>query len=39
MNTNDVQLPDHHQNILDRFTAACQADERIVAAFLGASYA
>ena len=39
MNAMDMQLPDHHQNIVDRFTAACQADERIVAAFLGGSYA
>jgi predicted nucleotidyltransferase len=28
-----------HQAVIDRFTAACQADERIVAAFLGGSYA
>jgi len=39
MNANDIQLPDHHRNIVDRFIAACQADERIVAAFLGGSYA
>jgi len=25
MNAMDMQLPDHHQNIVDRFTAACQA--------------
>ena len=37
MNAMDMQLPDHHQNIVDRFTADCQADERIVAAFLGGS--
>ena len=34
-----MQLPDNHQEIVDRFVAACQADERIVAAFLGGSYA
>jgi predicted nucleotidyltransferase len=39
MNSIDIQLPNHHQNMVDRFTAACQADERIVAAFLGGSYA
>lgn len=32
-------LPDHHQIILDRFVAACRADGRVVAAFLGGSYA
>ncbi len=39
MNTNDMQFPENHQDIVDRFVAVCQADERIVAAFLGASYA
>lgn len=39
MKTIDLQLPDHHQTIVDRFIASCQADERIVAAFLGGSYA
>jgi RimJ/RimL family protein N-acetyltransferase/predicted nucleotidyltransferase len=34
-----IQPPPHHQAILDRFIAACQADERVVAAFLGGSYA
>jgi hypothetical protein len=37
--TNTMRLPDNHQVILDRFIAACQTDERIVAAFLGGSYA
>src|SRR5579864_675575 len=32
-------LPPHLQVIIDRFIAACQADERVVAAFLGGSYA
>jgi predicted nucleotidyltransferase len=35
----DVHLSSHHQIILDRFLAACQADERIVAAFLVGSNA
>src|SRR5215210_3540370 len=33
-----MQLPDHYQDVVDRFIAACQADERIVAAFLGGSW-
>jgi len=39
MNLNKMQLPGNHQDIVDRFVAACQADERIVAAFLGGSHA
>lgn len=39
MDAINMQLPDNHQNIVDRFIAICQADERIVAAFLGGSYA
>ena len=39
MDSHETQLPDNHQDILDRFVAACQKDERIVAAFLGGSYA
>lgn len=35
----EYQLPDHHQEILDRFVLACQKDDRIVAAFLGGSHA
>src|SRR6187455_2326735 len=34
-----MQLPTNYQEVVDRFVAACQADERIVAAFLGGSYA
>ena len=34
-----MQLPAHYQTIVDRFIAACQADEGIVAAFVGGSYA
>jgi hypothetical protein len=39
MDLHDIQLPDNHQDVVDRFIAACQTDERIVAAFLGGSYA
>jgi predicted nucleotidyltransferase len=35
----NMQLPDQHQDVVNRFIAACQADERIIAAFLGGSYA
>lgn len=38
MDIQGVQLSDHHQNILSRFVATCEADERIVAAFLVGSY-
>jgi predicted nucleotidyltransferase len=34
-----TKLPSNHKLIVDRFIAACQTDERIVAAFLGGSYA
>jgi predicted nucleotidyltransferase len=34
----DIQLSQKHQIILDTFLNACQADERIVAAFLVGSY-
>jgi predicted nucleotidyltransferase len=33
------KLPANHQATLERFTAVCQRDERIMAAFLGGSYA
>lgn len=39
MDVQALHLPDNHQEIVDRFLATCQADERIVAAFLGGSYA
>ena len=39
MDAQGLQLPHHHQVVLDRFVAACQADARVVAAFLGGSYA
>ncbi len=34
-----LRLPDNHRNFIDRFTATCQADKRVLAAFLGGSYA
>ena len=34
-----IQLPEHYQIILDRLVAICQTDERVVAAFLGGSFA
>jgi aminoglycoside 6-adenylyltransferase len=37
--TAPTQLPTHHQAVVERFTAACAEDVRIVAAFLGGSYA
>ena len=38
METQAVQLRHNHQGFVNRFAAACQADERVVAAFLGGSY-
>jgi predicted nucleotidyltransferase len=34
-----VPLPAHHQALVDRFAAACAADARVLAAFLGGSHA
>ena len=39
MDTHGMQPPPHHQAVIDRFVAACRADARVVAAFLGGSYA
>ena len=39
MDTQELQMPHNHQVILNRFIEACQADERVVAAFIGGSYA
>ena len=39
MDSQDIQPLHHHQVVINRFVAACQADERVVAAFLGGSYA
>ncbi len=30
---------EHHQEVIRRFVAVCQIDERIMAAFIGGSYA
>jgi predicted nucleotidyltransferase len=35
----ELQLSNRHQTIVDRFVAACRADERVIGAFLGGSYA
>jgi predicted nucleotidyltransferase len=34
-----LQLSERHRTIVDRFVAACWADERVLGAFLGGSYA
>jgi Streptomycin adenylyltransferase len=39
MDSQELKQPHHHQVIIDRFVAACLADERMVAAFLGGSHA
>ena len=39
MSVQEIQLPQNHQIVINRFIAACQADERVVAAFLGGSFA
>jgi hypothetical protein len=39
MDTRSQQPNETHQLVLDRFVAVCQADQRVVAAFLGGSYA
>ena len=39
MHTQAIPMLPHHQATVERFVAACQADERVVAAFLGGSYA
>ncbi|MEO7911272.1 MAG: nucleotidyltransferase domain-containing protein, partial [Roseiflexaceae bacterium] len=39
MDSQALRLPHHQQVVMDRFVAACQADARVVAAFLGGSYA
>jgi predicted nucleotidyltransferase len=39
MNVQELQLPHHHRVIVNRFVTACQEDERVIAAFLGGSYA
>jgi predicted nucleotidyltransferase len=39
MDAEKNHLPQNHRVIVDRFVAACQADERVAAAFLVGSYA
>ncbi len=39
MNAEKIHLPQAYRVMVDRFVAACQADERVIAAFLGGSYA
>jgi len=39
MNVREIQLPERHKVIVNQLVAACQADERVVAAFLSGSYA
>jgi predicted nucleotidyltransferase len=39
MNWQELEIPVHHRLVISRFVAACQADERIVAATLYGSYA
>lgn len=38
MTRQEVPLPFNHRAVLDRFVSACQADARIIAAFLGGSF-
>ena len=39
MDAQELLMPRHHQIITNRFVAACQVDERVVAAFISGSYA
>src|SRR3954469_14359966 len=39
MDSQALQLSANHQTFLNRFVAACQADDQVVAAFIGGSYA
>ncbi len=39
MDAQEIQMPHNHQVVMNRFVAIYQADERVVAAFLGGSYA
>lgn len=39
MDLHKFQLPESHREIVERFIQACQGDDRILAAFLGGSYA
>lgn len=39
MDSHEITLPDNYQGVVDRFKAICLEEERIVAAFLGGSFA
>jgi predicted nucleotidyltransferase len=39
MDLREIRLRPNHQAFVDRFVSACLADDRVVAAFLGGSYA
>lgn len=39
MDPQPIQLQQNHQMVLDRFMTSCESDERVVAAFIGGSYA
>jgi hypothetical protein len=39
MDAKELQMPHHHQVIMNHFIEACYADDRVVAAFIGGSYA
>jgi len=39
MDPQPIQLQQNHQLVLDRFMTSCESDERVVAAFIGGSYA
>jgi hypothetical protein len=39
MDAYELQMPLHHQVIMNHFIEACYADDRLVAAFIGGSYA
>lgn len=39
MDPQEIPLPHNYRTVIDRFAVACQADERVVAAFLGGSHA
>ena len=39
MDEQELQQPLHHQIITKRFVEACQVSQRVIAAFIGGSYA
>jgi hypothetical protein len=38
MDSQELEQPQNHQVVMNRFVAACQADERVLPAFLHGSY-